>query len=90
MQTAWKQKTKRDKILFTLRLTAYVGAFICALLRLFHVWEQAMNVAMPLLGTAMLIQSVQEWRQDRVAAIGNACVALFIFVCCAVVWSALY
>ncbi len=90
MQTAWRQKTKQDKILFALRLAASVGAFVCALLRLFHVWEQAMNVGMPLLGTAMLIQSVQEWRQDRTSAIINLCAALFVFVCCAVVWSTFY
>jgi len=90
MQTAWKQKTKRDKFLFALRLAASLGAIVCALLRLFHVWEQAMNVGMPLLCTTMLIQSVQEWRLNRTSAIINLCAALFAFVCCAVVWSAFY
>ncbi len=86
MQTAWKQKTKRDKILFALRLAASVGSFVCALLRLFHVWEQALNVAVPLLGTAMLIQAVQEWKQNRFDAILFFCAALFLFISCAVVW----
>ena len=86
MKTAWAQKTKRDKILFALRTAASTGAFVCALLRLCGGWEQALNAAMPLLGTALLLQSVQEWRNDRLAAIFGLCVALFIFVCCAVIW----
>lgn len=86
MKNEWTQWDTGTKVLFLLRVAASIGALICALLRLLHIWEQAMNLGMPLLGTAMLIQSVQEWRKNPVSAVGNLCVALFIFVCCAVVW----
>lgn len=86
MQTAWKEKTKTDKVLHLLQLTACVGAAICAALNIFLIWDKALHVAMPLIGIELLIQSRQEWRKNRISAILGFCAALFIFICCAVVW----
>ena len=86
MQTAWSEKTKQDKVLLVLRLTASVGATVCALLHIFLIWDKALHVAVPLIGIQLLIQSIQEWQKSRVSAILGFCGALFMFVCCAVVW----
>lgn len=86
MKTAWCEKTKPDKIFLVLKLIASVGATICALLDIFLIWDKALHVAMPLLGIELLIQSIQEWQKSRVSAMIGFCGALFIFVCCAVVW----
>lgn len=86
MQTAWNQKTKLDKVLLFLRLTASVGATVCALLHIFLIWDKALHVAVPLIGIELLIQSIQEWKKNRISAVLGFCAALFMFVCCAVVW----
>lgn len=86
MKTAWDPKTKQGKLLFALRTAASAGAFVCALLRLFRVWDRGVDVAIPLLGIALLIQAVQDWKQNRFEAILVFCAALFIFVSSTVVW----
>jgi len=86
MKTMWAQKTKPDKALLVLRLTASVGAAVCALLHIFLIWDKALHVAVPLLGIELLVQSIQEWRKNRISAVLGFCAALFMFVCCAVVW----
>lgn len=86
MQTAWSEKTKQDKVLLILRLTASVGATVFALLHIFLIWDKALHVAVPLIGIQLLIQSIQEWQKSRVSAILGFCVALFLYVSCAVVW----
>jgi len=86
MRTAWSQKTKLDKVFLVLRLTASVGATVCALLHIFLIWDKALHVAVPLIGIQLLIESIQEWRKNRISAVFGFCAALFMFVCCAVVW----
>lgn len=46
----------------------------------------AINLTAPLMGIVLLIQSVQEWKQQRSVAIFGLCAALFIFGCAIVVW----
>lgn len=83
MKTMWAQRTKRDKILSILQIATSDGALVCALLQLTGVWDRAINAAVPLLGLSLLIQSLQEWKQNRKTAVLGLCVALFVFACTA-------
>jgi hypothetical protein len=70
-----------SKILSVTRALATVGVFVLAALQLLRVWDEAINLAIPLLGIVLLIQSAQVWKRQRGAAICSLCSALFIFGC---------
>ena len=75
-----------SKIMLIVRIIASICVVVFAALQLFGVWDKAINLAAPLMGIVLLIQSVQEWKQQRGVAIFGLCAALFIFGCAIVVW----
>ena len=75
-----------SKIMLIVRIIASICVVVFATLQLFGVWDKAINLAAPLMGIVLLIQSVQEWKQQRGVAIFGLCAALFIFGCAIVVW----
>ena len=86
MKSKWKEMTTAGKIMLTFRITASICVVVLAVLQLFGVWENAINLSAPLMGVVLLIQSIQEWKQQRGAAIFGLCAALFIFGCAIAVW----
>lgn len=80
METNQKEKTTADKVFSIARLIIAVTVIILAILQ-FAGWDTAMYIAEPLLGLLLLIQSIQEWKKNRAAAIINLCAAVFVFVC---------
>lgn len=77
----WKDKTKKEIILFNIRLIASILVIIFALLQLLGVWDRAIYVSAPLMGLVLLIQSIQEWKISRTSAIFGLICSLFIFIC---------
>ena len=68
------------------RVVASIIVVFFAALQLLGVWDKAINLAAPLMGIVLLLQSVQEWKKQRRVAIFGLCAALFIFGCAIVVW----
>jgi len=68
------------------RIVTSILVVILASLQLLGVWDKAINIAAPLMGIVLLIQSVQAWKKQRGVAIFGLCAALFIFGCAIVVW----
>ena len=76
-------KTNKEKALLILRLVLSTSAMILALIQILGLWNKANSIAMPLLGFALLIQSIQEWRYRR--GVGIVClVAAAIALYCSV------
>lgn len=86
MKRNWKELSNAEKLMLTLRIAASILVVVFAALQLLGVWDKAINLAAPLMGTVLLIQSVQEWKKQRGVAIFGLCAALFIFGCAIVVW----
>ena len=83
MKTKWNEKSNADKIMLVLRIVISIVVLIGAVLQITSVWDNALNVAIPLLSGLILIQSVQEHReQKKVSAIvGYACfVAMVVMI----------
>lgn len=74
------------KIMFVIRSLVSIGVVALALLQLLDVWDSALELALPLLGINVLLQSIFEWKEHRGSAIFGLCTALFIFICTFVVW----
>ena len=86
MKRKWRDLSQADKFMLIVRVVASFLVVIFAALQLMGVWDKAINLAAPLMGIVMLVQSVQEWKKQRGVAIFGLCAALFIFVCTIMVW----
>jgi len=86
MKNKWSEITASNKIMLIVRIIASICVVVFAALQLFGVWDKAINLAAPLMGIVLLIQSIQEWKQQRGIAIFGLCAVLFIFCCAVVVW----
>lgn len=75
-----------DKFMLTIRIVTSILVIVLATFQLLGVWDKAINLAIPLMGVFLLIQSIQEWKKQRGVAIFGLCAALFIFGCTIVVW----
>lgn len=86
MKRKWRDLSQADKFMLIVRVVASIMVVIFAALQLLGVWDKAINLAAPLMGIVMLVQSVQEWKKQRGIAIFGLCAALFIFGCTIMVW----
>ena len=86
MKRQWRDLSQADKYMLVVRVAVSILVVLFAALQLLGVWDKAINVAAPLMGIALLFQSVQEWKKQRGVAIFGLCAALFIFGCAIVVW----
>ena len=68
--------------MLVLRIVISLVVLVGTVLQLTGVWDKALNVAVPLLSVLILIQSIQEHReQKRVSAIvGYVCFATMIIM----------
>ena len=80
MKTKWNEKSTSDKVLLVLRIIVYIAVLIGAVLQLTGVWNRALNIAVPLLSALILIQSIQEQKENRKASaiIGYVCFAAMV------------
>lgn len=72
--------------MLVVRVVASFLVVVLAALQLLGVRDKAINLAAPLMGIVLLIQSAQEWKQQHGVAIFGLRAALFIFGCAIVVW----
>ena len=86
MKRKWRDLSQADKFMLIVRVVASFLVVIFAALQLMGVWDKAINLAAPLMGIVMLVQSVQEWKKQRGIAIFGLCAALFIFGFTIMVW----
>ena len=80
MKTKWNEKSTADKVLLILRIVISVAVLIGAALQLIGVWNKALNVAVPLLSVLILIQSIQEHKEQKKASaiVGYVCFAAMV------------
>ena len=83
MKTKWNEKSTADKVLLILRIIVSIAVLIGAALQLMGVWDRALNIAVPLLSALILIQSIQEQKENKKASaiIGYVCfVAMVVMI----------
>lgn len=80
MKTKWNEKSTADKTLLVLRIIVSIAVLIGAVLQITGVWDKALNVAIPLLSVLILIQSIQEHKENKKASaiIGYVCFAAMV------------
>ena len=80
MRTKWNEKSAADKTLLVLRIVISVVVLVGAVLQITGVWDKALNVAIPLLSVLILIQSIQEHKEQKKASaiVGYVCFAAMV------------
>ena len=84
--TTVKKALKTDKLL-PWRLIIAVLVIILGIIQLCGIWENAIDVCIPLMGTELVLQAISNWNKSRPLAIFNLCAAIFVFGCCIAVFS---
>ena len=86
MKTNWKNAPLLLKVVTIISVLASLSAVVLAVLQIFDVWDQAINVFMPLMGETMLCQSYMQWNNSRKVAYFSIGTAVFIFICAIIVF----
>ena len=86
MKTKWKDTPTSHKIVTIISILASLSVVVLAVVQMFDVWNQAINVFMPLMGVTMLCQAYMQWNTSRKVAYLSIGTAAFIFVCSIVVF----
>lgn len=75
----WKQKTIFMKILTIVGIIISITIVILAFMQIFNVWHRAIYLMEPLLGVLMLIQTIENWKTNKVSAYCSLGAAIFVF-----------
>ena len=80
MKTKWNEKSTADKIMLVLMVVISLVVLVAAVLQITSVWDKALNVAIPLLSVLILIQSIQEHKEQKkaYAIVGYVCFASMV------------
>ena len=80
MKTKWNEKSTADKTMLVLKIIISVVVLAGAVLQITGVWDKALNVAIPLLSVLILIQSIQEHKEQKKASaiVGYVCFAAMV------------
>ena len=82
----WKDAPLLHKVVTIISVLASLSVVILAVLQIFDIWDQAINVFMPLMGVTMLCQSYMQWNNSRKVAYISIGTAAFIFICAIIVF----
>ena len=86
MKIKWKEAPLLHKVVTIISILASLSVVVLAVLQIFDVWDQAINVFMPLMGVTMLCQSYMQWNNSRKVAYFSIGTAVFIFICSIIVF----
>lgn len=81
-----KEVSALHKVVFVISIISSLAVVVWAVLQIFDIWNQAINISMPLMGVTMLCQAYMQWNNSRKVAYFSLGVAAFIFVCAIVVF----
>lgn len=81
-----KEVSALHKVVFVISIISSLAVVVLAVLQIFDIWNQAINISMPLMGVTMLCQAYMQWNNSRKVAYFSLGVAAFIFVCAIVVF----
>lgn len=73
------QKQPYEKVLFVMGGICSISIIVLACMQISGIWKTAINALQPVLGILMLIQTIQNWKKNRVVAKISLCAAILVF-----------
>ena len=86
MKSKWKDAPLSHKIVTIISILTSLSVVVLAVLQMFDIWNQAINICVPLMGITMLCQSYIQWNTSRKVAYFSIGTAIFVFICAIVVF----
>ena len=81
MKTKYSDLPLSHKIVAVISIVVSLAVVVLAILQIFDIWAQAINVYVPLMGITLLCQTYIQWSTSRKAAYFSLGCAIVIFVC---------
>ena len=81
MKSKWKDVPMSQKIVTILSILISLSVVVLAVLQMFDIWNQAINICVPLMGITMLCQAYIQWNANRKVAYFSIGTAVFVFIC---------
>lgn len=81
MKTKWKDTPLAHKIATVLSIIVALSVIVLAILQIFDIWTQAMNLGVPLMGVNLLCQTYTQWNTSRKSAYFSLGCAVLVFAC---------
>jgi len=81
MKTKWKDAPLIHKIVTVVSIIAALSVIVLAILQMFDIWTQAINLCVPLMGVNLLCQTYIQWNTSRKTAYFSLGGAAFVFAC---------
>jgi len=81
MKTKWKDSPLSHKIITIFSVIVSLAVVTLAVLQMFDVWTQAINLCVPLMGVNLLCQTYTQWNTSRKTAYFSLGCAGLVFAC---------
>ncbi len=81
MKTKWKDAPLPHKMITVFSLIVSLAVITLAILQIFDIWTQAVNLCIPLMGIDLLCQTYMQWNTSRKSAYFSLGCAVLVFVC---------
>ena len=81
MKTKWKDAPLIHKIVTVVSIIVALAVIVLAILQMFDIWTQAINLCVPLMGVNLLCQTCIQWNTSRKTAYFSLGCAAFVFAC---------
>jgi len=86
MKTKWKDTPLTQRIVTVFSIIVALSVITLAVLQIFDIWTQAINLCVPLMGVNLLCQTYTQWKTSRKTAYFSLCCAIFVFACAIAVY----
>ena len=88
MKKRWNERTKLEKSLTIFKILVSLIILYASTMKLFHVWPNGLNVAIPLFGVYYILETIYNWKTDKdMAAISLLMTIIIGAISCAVFFS---
>ena len=81
MKTKWRDSPLSQKIITVFSVIVSLAVVTLAILQMFDIWTQAINLCIPLMGVNLLCQTYTQWNTSRKTAYFSLGCAVFVFAC---------
>ena len=81
MKTKWKDTPMLHKVITVFSVIVSLAVVTLAVLQIFDIWTQAINLCIPLMGVNLLCQTYMQWNTSRKTAYISLGCAVFVFAC---------
>ena len=81
MKSKWNDTPLLHKIITVFSVIVSLAVVTLAILQMFDIWTQAINLCVPLMGVELLCQTYIQWNTGRKSAYFSLGCAVFVFAC---------